>query len=154
MQKERAAIPVSGLFETHITVRDLDRSVAFYRDLLGLTLATIIEARRVAFFWVGGPGHAMIGVWETGTSPMTMRQHFAFVAALEDVLRAPDTLRAAGVEPRGEPIVYGWMPALAVFCDDPDGHSVEYLAMLPEAPRPDLGIVSWDEWRAAADSAR
>jgi lactoylglutathione lyase len=151
---QRAAIPVSGIFETHITVRDLDRSIAFYRDVLGLTLATIIEARRVAFFWVGGPGHAMIGVWETGTSPMTMQQHFAFAATIDDVLCAPDALRAAGVEPNGEPIVYGWMPALAVFCDDPDGHLVEYLAMLPDPPRPELGVVSWEAWRAAVDANR
>lgn len=96
----------------------------------------------------------MLGVWETGTAPMTMRQHFALAATIEDVLRAPDVLRAAGVEPNGEPIVYAWMPALAVFCDDPDGHLVEYLAMLPEAPRPDLGVVSWEAWRAAVDADR
>ena len=43
---------------------------------------------------------------------------------------------------------------LAVFCDDPDGHLVEYLAMLPAAPRPELGIVSWAAWRAAVDADR
>jgi lactoylglutathione lyase len=25
-------IPVSGLYESHLTVADLDRSIAFYRD--------------------------------------------------------------------------------------------------------------------------
>jgi lactoylglutathione lyase len=124
MQRPRAVIPVSGIFETHITVRDLDRSVAFYRDVLDLTLATIIEVRRVAFLWVGEPGHAMVGVWQSGTSPMTMRQHFALAATVADVLRAPDVLRTAGVEPNGEPIVYGWMPALADFYDDPDGKTL------------------------------
>ena len=27
---------VRGLFETHLTVSDLDRSIAFYRDVVGL----------------------------------------------------------------------------------------------------------------------
>lgn len=32
-------VPVRGLFETHLTVRDLERSIAFYRDVVGLPLA-------------------------------------------------------------------------------------------------------------------
>jgi hypothetical protein len=38
------------------------------------------------------------------------------------------------------------MPAAAVYFRDPDGHLLEYLAMLDEAPKPDLGIVPWSEW--------
>jgi lactoylglutathione lyase len=38
------------------------------------------------------------------------------------------------------------MPAAAVYFRDPDGHRLEYLAMLAEKPRPDRGIVSWSPW--------
>jgi lactoylglutathione lyase len=31
--------------------------------------------------------------------------------------------------------VIGWMPAAAVYFEEPDGHMLEYLAMLDEAPR-------------------
>jgi catechol 2,3-dioxygenase-like lactoylglutathione lyase family enzyme len=31
-------IPIEGLFEAHISVRDFERSVAFYRDVVGLEL--------------------------------------------------------------------------------------------------------------------
>ena len=31
-------VPVRGLFETHLTVSDLTRSIAFYRDTIGLDL--------------------------------------------------------------------------------------------------------------------
>ena len=41
------------------------------------------------------------------------------------------------------------MPPSAVYCRDPDGHLLEYLAMLDEAPRPDLGILPWSQWQAA-----
>jgi GNAT superfamily N-acetyltransferase len=42
--------------------------------------------------------------------------------------------------------VVGWMPAAAVYFRDPDGHLIEYLAMLDAAPQPDRGIVPWSEW--------
>ncbi len=31
-----AIVPIQGLWETHLTVGDLDRSIAFYRDAIGL----------------------------------------------------------------------------------------------------------------------
>jgi len=39
------------------------------------------------------------------------------------------------------------MPAASVFFDDPDGNVLEYICMLPEPPRPDVGVVSWSEWK-------
>jgi len=47
-----------------------------------------------------------------------------------------------------EPSVIGWMPAASLFFRDPDGHLLEYLTMLDEDPRPDVGVVSWSEWLA------
>jgi lactoylglutathione lyase len=44
------------------------------------------------------------------------------------------------------------MPAAAVYFRDPDGHELEYLAMLEETPRPDLGIVPWSECLAQVES--
>jgi len=35
----------------------------------------------------------------------------------------------------------------SVYFRDPDGHLLEYLAMLPEAPAAEWGVLSWDEWR-------
>ena len=48
-------IPVQDLFEVHMTVADLERAVAFYRDLVGLRLAHVESARHAAFFWIGLP---------------------------------------------------------------------------------------------------
>lgn len=140
-----------GLFETHLTVRDLDRSVAFYRDVVGLTSAHNVPERGAAFLWIGAPGRAMLGLWSIGTSPLALHLHFSIEVALEDLLAAPAKLRAAGVVPRDgdEPVVIGWMPAAAVFFDDPDGHSVELISMLPHAPRPDAGWVPYSQWMVA-----
>jgi predicted enzyme related to lactoylglutathione lyase len=43
-------VPVRRLFESHLTVSDLQRSVNFYRDLVGLTLALEVPERNAAFF--------------------------------------------------------------------------------------------------------
>jgi len=144
---------VTGLFETHLTVSDLDRSVAFYRDVVGLPLALEVPDRGAAFLWIGAPGRAMLGLWSIGSAPMNMSLHVAFAVPLDDVLTACGRLRAQGVTPLSffavetdEPSVIGWMPAAAVYFRDPDGHLLEYLAMLDEAPRPEAGIATWTSW--------
>jgi lactoylglutathione lyase len=146
-------VPVTGLFETHLTVADLSRSVAFYRDVVGLPLAFEVPERGAALFWIGGPGEGLLGLWSMGSAPMGLLLHLAFKASLEDVMGACDRLRSLGVTPLSffaeettEPSVIGWMPAAAVYLRDPDGHLLEYLAMLDEQPRPDCGIVPWSQW--------
>ena len=146
-------VPVAGLFETHLTVSDLSRSVAFYRDVVGLSLALEVPERGAAFFWIATPGEAMLGLWSLGSAPFGLALHIAFKATLADVLGACDRLRTLGVTPlsfhaveTNEPSVIGWMPAAAVYFRDPDGHLLEYLAMLDEPPRPDRGIAPWSEW--------
>ncbi len=96
----------------------------------------------------------MLGLWSLGSAPMGLSLHVAFAVALEDLLAAPARLEAAGVaalsffgEPAAQPSVIGWMPAAAVYFRDPDGHLLEYLTMLDEAPDPDAGIVTWTQWR-------
>jgi lactoylglutathione lyase len=150
------SVQADGLFETHLTVSDVDRSVAFYRDVVGLPLALEVPERGAAFFWIGGPGEAMLGLWSLGSSPIGLSLHVAFKAALEDVLQACDRLRQIDVTPlsffaaeTNEPSVIAWMPAAAVYFRDPDGHLLEYLAMLDTEPHPDLGILSWSQWQAA-----
>ena len=144
---------VRGLFETHLTVSDLPRSTAFYRDVVGLPVAFETE-RGATFHWVGRPGRAMLGLWTTGAAPMGMRLHVAFDMALADVLATPKNLRRHGVEPLSffgeptdEPSVIGWMPAAAVYFHDPDGHLLEYLAMLDGPTRAELGVVGWSQYR-------
>lgn len=153
-----AIVPIAGLFEAHLTVSDLDRSVAFYRDVLGLGLAHTVPEHHAAFLWVGEPGAAMLGLWSVHSSPLFMRLHVAFRVALPRIEATVPALRAAGITPRSsgrgpeieEPVVIAWMPAASVYFDDPDGHSLEYLCMLPDTPRPGLGRVALSEWRARA----
>jgi lactoylglutathione lyase len=162
MDTSRSRPTVTRLFEAHLTVSDLDRAIAFYRDVVGLPVALQLPERGAAFHWIGDPGESMLGLWSLGSAPMGLSLHVAFSVSLDDVLGACSALRAAGVTPlsffgaaTSEPSVIGWMPAASVHFRDPDGHQLEYLAMLDEPARPELGIVAWSEWpHPAADTVR
>ncbi|WP_289500991.1 hypothetical protein [Gloeocapsopsis sp. IPPAS B-1203] len=40
-------VSIQGLFETHLTVKHLDTSIAFYRDTVGLELAYVLPERQL-----------------------------------------------------------------------------------------------------------
>ena len=151
-------VPLCGLFETHLSVSNLRRSIAFYRDIVGLHLALEECERGAAFFWIGDrpfPRRSMLGLWSISTAPIGLTLHVAFeVAGINELLDAPKRLKDQGITPLSffgiesmEPSVIGWMPAAAIYFRDPDGHLMEYLTMLDdEVRRPDLGVINWSEW--------
>jgi lactoylglutathione lyase len=154
-------IRVESLFEVHLTVSDLDRAIAFYREVVGLRLAHVIRAREAAFFWIGSARGAMLGLWAAGSGPQRVSLHTAFRVSLADVIDTPRRLRTAGItpldfdgQPTEQPIVIAWMPAASVFFRDPDGHLLEYIAMLPHEPQPEEGIVPWRTWESRRSEYR
>ena len=95
----------------------------------------------------------MLGLWEVGALPLQMNLHVAFRVDLEDLLLAPERLIAAGVvpldfegEPAEEPVVLAWIPAASLYFHDLDGNLLEFLAVLPDSPRPGLGVIPWRVW--------
>ncbi|MGO4315089.1 VOC family protein [Agrobacterium tumefaciens] len=149
-------VKVKALFETHLTVSNLERSVEFYRNVVGLELAQRFPERNVAFFWTGERGHSMLGLWSIQSAPINMRLHIAFSVDFDQLLAAPDYLRRNGVTPLGfdgekeidEPVVFPWMPAASVYFKDPDGHSLEYIAFLGGEAKPQIPrVLSWSEWK-------
>lgn len=147
------------LFEAHLTVSNLDASLMFYCGQIGFDLAYVMPGRQAAFLWIGGRGRTMLGLWVTADSEC-IRSHLAFAVSVDDVLAAPDMLRSAGVipldfngRPTNEPVVLAWMPAVSVYFRDPDGHLLEYIAMLPDDPRPSDGVVGWRDWSVSSADA-
>lgn len=144
---------IQGLFETHIFVEDLERSIDFYKNVMGLTECGYNDERKIAFFWIGEPKGAMLGLWEKPKAEIDIR-HFAFRCSVDDVLhQSVEFLRARNLKPYNflkdgteKPMVFAWMPALAIYFKDPDGHDLEFIAILEGKGRPELGVVSYDDW--------
>ncbi len=144
---------IKGLFETHLYVEDLERSIDFYANVLGLELCHFEPERRVAFFWIGKPKEAMLRLWEKPKAEIDKR-HFAFRCDVEDVLNKSGAyLKARNLQPYNflkdgteRPMVFGWMPAIAIYFDDPDGHILEFIAILEGKGMPELGVISYGEW--------
>ena len=144
---------IEGVYETHLPVADLDRSIRFYRDTLGLTLAAEMQGRGIAFFWIGPKETGMLGLWQAGTGPLRMTLHCAFRLPKLRLLQACVDLTHAGIQPldfdgnpSAEPVVIGWMPALSVYFKDPDGHSLELIHVMDEAPDPGFGVRPYSRW--------
>jgi lactoylglutathione lyase len=157
----------SGLFETHLHVLDLERTMRFYGDVLGLELGRSEPERRAAFYWVGENRSTMLGLWEEPpwiidtTRNVVRTQHIAFGVSLEDMNGAIQQLKKNGIELRDffdqitdEPSVFGWMPAASIYFHDVDGHLLEFIARIEGAPLPDIGIVSLSEWNKLTVNSR
>ena len=127
--------------------------MAFYENILDLKLGTLDQKRRIAFYWVGGQNVSMLGLWEQPSGGFAL-QHFAFEVSEDDLERWIRRLVENRIEIHNflntddkRPLVFGWMPAVSIYFPDPDGHELELLATLPDKARPDLGIVSWADWK-------
>src|SRR5262245_37762495 len=132
-----------GLFETHLHVANLEKSMEFYGDVLGLELGLKETERRAALYWIGRNRSAMLGLWEkppwvTGDlGGRIVPQHLAFEVSFQDLETAVARMKQHTVELRDfldhitdEPSVFSWMPAASIYFHDLDGHLLELIARL------------------------
>jgi lactoylglutathione lyase len=68
------------------------------------------------------------------------------IIAIDRVTRQGLTVRDFFDQVTNEPSVFAWIPAASIYFSDPDGHLLELIAKLEDAPAPDLGVVSLSEW--------
>lgn len=146
------------LYEAHLPVSDLTTSVAFYRDVVGLSLAFEQPERGVAFLYVSSRESGMIGLWAPGSplgwkSGETYRSHFAVSVTLDELFVHIKRLNKLGITTTGfhgretdEPSVIGWMPSAQIYFADPDGHSLEYISLLNDPPVQSF-FGTWAEWQ-------
>jgi catechol-2,3-dioxygenase len=112
-----------------LKVRDLDRSEAFYRDVVGLAVTGRLPGRMVFFAVPGNADSHDLGIWKVGAdaAPQAPKQvglfHVAWQVEREEDLRAfHDSLLARGVPVRST-MDHG--ANLSVYFEDPDGHMLE-----------------------------
>jgi methylmalonyl-CoA/ethylmalonyl-CoA epimerase len=117
---------IAGLAQVAITVRDLEASVAFYRDVLGLKF--LFKAAPAMAFFQCGEVRLMLSA-EPGTDA---ESHPILYYDVEDTQRALTAIRNhEGVKVRTEPHVVARLDTAEVwlaFVEDPDGHPVGILS--------------------------
>ena len=121
---------------TNVTVNDVDESLAFYRDALGLEVQNDVASGRYRWVTLGSDaqpglgivlsephagrskadGDAMQELLTKGVLPM-------LVFATDDIDATFETLRASGAEVLQEPIDQPWGPRDCAF-RDPSGNTV------------------------------
>lgn len=117
-------LPIKGIYEVAIKVKDLPRAEKFYRDVLGLEVGIRDEGRNWLFLRAGGSNGMLVLQEEKGEFPS---QHFAFTVDEIDIENAAKILRDRGVDVDG-PVFHEWMPATSLYFDDPDGNALELCA--------------------------
>lgn len=116
-------LPIRGVYEIAIRVKDLAKAEPFYREVLDLEVGLRDETRNWLFLRAGGAGMVVLQE-DKGDWPL---QHFAFTVDEADIERAALLLRERGVEVEG-PVFHQWMPAKSLYFEDPDGNALELCA--------------------------
>ena len=118
-------LPIKGLYEIAIRVKDLARAEAFYKDVLGLQEGLRDERRNWLFLYAGGNAGMVVLQEDKSEWP---KQHFAFTVNESDIKAAATLLKDKGVVV-SEPVYHEWMNSVSLYFDDPDGHALELLAL-------------------------
>lgn len=118
-------LPIRGVYEVAIRVKDLSKAEPFYLEVLDLEVGIRDEKRNWLFLKAGGEAGMVVLQEDKGEWPL---QHFAFTIDEADVERAAAILRERGVEVEG-PVFHEWMPSASLYFTDPDGHALELLAV-------------------------
>jgi len=151
---------IKGLYETHLYVENLERSIEFYAKVLGLKQCRFGAERRTAFFWIGKDKQAMLGLWEKPKEEIDLR-HFAFECDPEWILNeSVDFLKAHNLhywnflqDENEKPMVFCWMPAISIYFSDPDGHYLEFIGVLKGKTQSneEKRVVTYEEWLKIKD---
>ena len=143
------------LYETHLAVASTEKSARFYLDVIGLEFGYRDPDRDIVFLFVGQQRRSMLGLWGPTTvyGKDPRRAHFAIAVSLPELLEAGPRLNRLGIatsdfagQETSEPSVIGWMPSAQLYFRDPDGHALEFIALLDDPPDPAF-IGSLSEWR-------
>jgi glyoxylase I family protein len=125
---------ITGLAEVVLNVHNLEAALAFYRDLLGLTVISPPERKNPIFLRAGDanaelPALVVLAQMKGEDSPFVQPRplnHLALAISAESFDGTMAALLARGFAVRtGQHPV---LPSRTMYVDDPDGNEVELIA--------------------------
>ena len=133
-------MPLKKLGHVVLKVRDLERSEAFYTDVVGLRVTGRMPGRMVFFTVPGNDDSHDLALWNVGAAaaPPEKNQVGLFHVAWQ--VERPEDLQMLyrELEAKGVPI-HGTMDHganLSVYFEDPDGHMLEFTYEQPREAWP------------------
>jgi catechol 2,3-dioxygenase len=133
-----------GLGEVVLRVRNMVRAVAFYRDVLGLTVLRTFDdritflkidsgfeghERVVGLFHAEEPSNRVGTAWKTPDPSAPTLHHFALEIPLSEYESTLKALTGAGLTPNTQE--HRWIGWRSIYITDPDGNVVELVAVDP-----------------------
>ncbi len=132
--------PDAGIGHVHLKVADIERALAFYRDVLGLTLVQRLPDNSAAFLAAGGYHHHIaLNTWMShGGTPAPPRHTGLYHLAIRyptrrDLGAAVRRVLDAGIRLQG---VADHGVSESIYLADPDGNGVELTRDRPLAEWP------------------
>jgi len=125
---------IKALAHVCFTVRDLDASLAFYRDVLGLrqVFDFVNEAGERFGVYLHVAGRSFVELFRGEALPRAPGQSFQhFCLEVEDVAAAVEVIRAKGVEVTDPAL--GSDRSWQAWLSDPDGNRIELHGYTPES---------------------
>lgn len=126
---DRTSDRIVSIGQIHISVTDIDRAVAFYRDVVGLNFLFQVPGQPMAFFECGGV-RLYLGI---PSDPRYKANSFLYYR-VEDIDAAYERLKAKGVAFLSEPRLIHktdeselWMTGF----QDPDGNYAQIMCEKP-----------------------
>jgi catechol 2,3-dioxygenase-like lactoylglutathione lyase family enzyme len=116
-----------SLGQIHVSVSDVDRAVAFYRDVLGVPFLFQVPGQSMAFFDLDG-----VRLYLGAPEDEAYRSRAMLYFRVDDLEGAVTALRERGVPFDSEPHLIAHMDdhdLWMAFCHDPDGNN---LALMEE----------------------
>jgi catechol 2,3-dioxygenase len=142
MSKHQSENPIRplGIGEVVMRVTDLQRSIAFYRDVLGFPLIRVLHDA-IAFMRIadGVAGHTQIiglfdqkwvsnregKIWGGYSIEQSTLHHFAIEILLGDYWKILEYLTEQELKPNVA--THPWIGWRSIYVSDPDGHTVEFV---------------------------
>jgi catechol 2,3-dioxygenase len=129
-----------GVGEVVVRVADLDRSITFYRDVLGFELLRVLHGA-IAFMRVadGVQGHTQIiglfsrewpasregKTWDGCEPRLSTLHHFAVEISLKDYESVLTYLTEQDLKPNTS--VHAWIGWRSIYVSDPDENTIEFV---------------------------
>jgi lactoylglutathione lyase len=135
-------LPAMRILHTMLRVGDLERSLAFYRDVLGMELISQKEFPEgkftLAFVGYGkNPEHAELELtYNWDTSAYELGNAYGHIAlGVDDIYAVAERIRKAGGKITREPGPMKHGTTVIAFVQDPDGYKIELIDEKSRAAR-------------------